>query len=295
MKRFLVMTISGVALAASALAATAAGAAPAAELSAPTRVAGGSSFFVRSVTPCPRPNGQYEAIRVGVQPAGAPAGDPAGKDLGLGTQGWVNDDGTWAVTIQAPSVPVDQPTMPFTIQAECVVHTDPYYLSPSPSTNTDNEDLERLVLRYAAKQFWSTSTGGYDHSADRINSNQTTTTTAPPTTTTTAAPTTTTSSTSSTSTSSTSTTVAGFGGSGGPTPKLQSYSVDQIRAELAAQGVDVSKMSDAQILLAAPAAAHLPMHDGGLPWWSFVLATILAVGTVIAWGARKRVSDADLV
>src|SRR5580765_2888392 len=108
-KRLVLLGLGGV-LAVGGLASTAGAATPAAELSAPTRVAGGASFFVRSVTPCPRPNGLYAAIRVGIQPAGAPAGDPAGHDLGKGTQGWVNPDGSWEVTLQAPAVPADQPT-----------------------------------------------------------------------------------------------------------------------------------------------------------------------------------------
>jgi hypothetical protein len=46
-------------------------------------------------------------------------------------------------------------------------------------------------------------------------------------------------------------------------------------------------MSDVA-LLASPVAAHRATDDSGLPWWSFALLTMLLVGSVVAWGARRE-------
>lgn len=288
MKRFLVAALGGLAIV--AFGATAAGAAPPAPtgtMSAPSHVPGGATFYVRSVTPCPAPGNAYGTVRVAIQPAGAPAGDPAGIDLGKGTAGWLHSDGSWEVTLQAPAIPADQPTLPFTIQAVCTVNSDPYYLSPDASKPKDNEDLTIQTRRYFTLLLWSTSTGGVAYSADAAG--------APPTTTTTAAPTTTTSSTSTstTSSSSTSTTVGSFGSGGSFKSKLDPTSAARaaaVRTELEAQGVDTSSLSDVA-LLASPVAAHRAVDDGGLPWWSFALLAMLLVGSVVAWGARREGSN----
>ena len=286
-KRLLLTSVGVAALA--VVGATAASAAtaprPTAHLSAPTRVTGGGTFFVRSIDPCPAPKGQYEMVRVGIAPAGDPNAEP-----GYGSQAWVADDGSWVVSLQAPAIPANQPTLPFTLEAECVV-----------SSTTPGATADDVVLRtYFPQYLWSVSSGGPALSVDAEYAGATTTTTAAPTTTTTAAPTTTTSSTSSSTTSSSttsSTLVPGAytGGAGGRGGKLSPSSIDDIRAELAAKGVDVSHMSDAEILQASPVAAHRLPESGGLPWWTFVLLTMFAVGAVVAWGARKRVSAADLV
>lgn len=283
MKRLLLATIGGLSFL--ALGATSVGAAPPAPtgtMSAPSHVPGGSTFYVRSVTPCPAPGNAYGTVRVAIQPAGAPAGDPAGVDLGKGTAGWLQSDGSWAVTMRAPAIPADQPQLPFTIQAMCVVNSDPYFLNTDPSKPKDNEDLTIPTRRYFALLLWSTSTGGTAYSADATG--------APPTTTTTAAPTTTTSSTSTTSSSTTSTTVASFGSSGSVKSKLDQMAAARaaaVRAELEARGVDTSSMSEVA-LLASPVAAHRVARDGGLPWWSFALLTVLLTGSVVAWGVRRE-------
>jgi hypothetical protein len=295
MKRLFLLLLGGLALVSSGAFATAAAADPSTPsgiFSAPTRVPGGSAFFVRSVTPCPAPNGAYGMVRIGIEPAGAPAGDPAGVDLGPGTQGWLQPDGSWEVTLIAPSIATDQPTLPFTIQAICIVHTDPYFVNDEDGAPVDNEDLLELTMTYIAKTMWSTSSGGYANSADTKDSTGvTTTTTSTTSTTSTTAPTTT------SSTSTTSSTLVptaydgGSGGSGsGATSKLDADSVARaaaIRAELQAKGIDTTSMSDVE-LLASPVATSRPVTDGGLPWWSFVLATLLAVGAVVAWGHRRE-------
>ncbi len=284
MKRALFSLLGGLALV--ALGVTSAGAAtpaPSGTMSAPTRVPGGSTFFVRSVTPCPAPGNSYATVRVAIQPAGAPAGDPAGLDLGKGTAGWLHPDGSWEVTLTAPAIPADQPTLPFTIQAVCTVNSDPYFVNPDPAKAKDNEDLTVATRRYFALPLWSTSTGGEEYSADAKG--------APPTTTTTAAPTTTTSSSSTTSSSTTPTTTGAFTGSHAGVPsKLDQAAAARaaaVRSELEAQGVDTSGMSDVA-LLASPVAAHRPTDDSGLPWWSFALLTMLLVGSVVAWGAHRE-------
>jgi hypothetical protein len=253
-------------------------------MSAPSRVPGGSTFFVRSVTPCPAPGNTYSLVRVGIQPAGAPAGDPAGVVIGKGTQGWLHPYGSWEVTLQAPAIPAVAPTMPFTIQAECLTHTDPYFVNDDSSKPKDNEDLMTGTRRYFALTLWSTSSGGVADEADMLGTPPTTSTTVPPTTTTTAAPTTTTSVPQTTST-------AGFTGEHNGFPsKLDQTAAARaaaVRAELEAQGIDTSGMTDVA-LLASPVAAHRAPADGGLPWWSFALLTMLLVGSVVAWGARRE-------
>lgn len=290
MKRALLSIFGGLTLV--ALGATTAGAAPpppTATMSAPSRVPGGATFFVRSVTPCPAPGNTYSTIRVAIQPAGAPAGDPAGVDLGKGTSGWLHPDGSWEVTLTAPAIPADQPTLPFTIQAMCVTNNDPYFLSSDSSKPKDNEDLTVGTRRYFALPLWSTSTGGEAYSADATG--------APPTTTTTAAPTTTTSSTTTSSTSTPPTTTGAFTGAHTSMPsKLDQTAAARaaaVRAELEAQGVDTSGMTDVA-LLASPVAAHRAAGDSGLPWWSFALLTMLLVGSVVAWGARREGATSGL-
>jgi hypothetical protein len=296
MKRALLSILGGLGLV--ALGVTSAGAqsisdplAPSATMSAPSRVPGGSTFFVRSVTPCPAPGNTYSMVRVGIQPAGAPAGDPAGVDLGKGTQGWLHPDGSWEVTLQAPAIPAVAPTMPFTIQAACVTHTDPYFINGDSSKPKDNEDLMTATRRYFALPLWSTSSGGVADEADMTGAPPTTTTTAPPTTTTSAAPTTT-----STSVSQTTSTAGFTGGQTGFPSKLDQAAAARaaaVRAELEAQGIDTSGMTDVA-LLASPVAAHRSADGGGLPWWSFALLTMLLVGSVVAWGARREGSASRL-
>ena len=297
MKRVLLTILGGLALASVGMmpagAQTATGPAPSAVMSAPSRVPGGSTFFVRSVTPCPAPGNTYSMVRVAIQPAGAPAGDPAGVDLGKGTQAWLHPDGSWAVTLQAPAIPAVAPTMPFTIQAECVTHTNPYFMNDDSSKPKDNEDLIVGTRRYFALLFWSTSAGGVADEADATGKPPTTTTTAPPTTTTTVPPS---STTSSTLVPQTTTTGAFTGGKSGFPSKLDQTAAARaaaVRAELEAQGVDTSGMTDVA-LLASPVAAHRPADDGGLPWWSFALLTMLLVGSVVAWGARREGSTSRL-
>ncbi|MEA3056590.1 MAG: hypothetical protein QOD30_2022 [Actinomycetota bacterium] len=291
MKRALLSFLGGLAIVTlgvtSAEAATVA-ANPSGTMSAPSRVPGGATFFIRSVTPCPAPGNTYAMVRVAIQPAGAPAGDPAGVDLGKGTQAWLHPDGSWETTLQAPAIPADQPTMPFTLQAECVAHTNPSFINADTSKPVDNEDLMVATVRYFPVVFWSTSTGGVAAVADM---------TATPTTTTTAAPATTTSTIATSSTTTPPTTAGAFNGSQASMPsKLDQTAAARaaaIRSELEARGVDTSDMTDVA-LLASPVAAHRATDDGGLPWWSFALLTMLLVGSVVAWGARREGATSGL-
>jgi hypothetical protein len=134
------------------------------------------------------------------------------------------------------------------------------------------------------------SSGGVADEADMTGKPPTTTTTAPPTTTTTAAPTTT------TLVPQTTTTAGYTGGQSGFPSKLDQTAAARaasVRAELEAQGIDTSGMTDVA-LLASPVAAHRAADDGGLPWWSFALLTMLLVGSVVAWGARREGSTSRL-
>ena len=296
MKRLLLSILGGLALVTlgvtSAAAAQTRAIAPTATMSAPTHVPGGATFFVRSVTPCPAPGNTYSMVRVAIQPAGAPAGDPAGVDLGKGNQTWLNPDGSWVATLAAPSIPSISPTLPFTIQAECVTVTDPYFMNDDSSKPKDNEDLIVATRRYFALTFWSTSTGGVAAEADGVGTPPTTSTTVPPTTTTstTAAPTTTTTAVVTTTTGAYTGSQNGFGSKLDQTAAARAAAV---RAELEAQGIDTSGMTDVA-LLASPVAAHRSADDGGLPWWSFALLTMLLVGSVVAWGARREGSISRL-
>jgi hypothetical protein len=179
--------------------------------------------------------------------------------------------------------------MPVIIQAACVVHQNPYFINPDPSKPKDNEDLMVGTLRYFALPLWSTSSGGVADEADMTGA-VTTTTVA----TTTSSST---SSTSSTSTSTTPTTTGAFTGSHTSMPsKLDQTAAARaaaVRAELEAQGVDTSGMTDVA-LLASPVAAHRPTDDSGLPWWSFALLTMLLVGSVVAWGAHREGATSGL-
>jgi hypothetical protein len=259
------------------------------KLLSPSTAASGSPMWVRSSSPCPAKSKPqvFRSVQVWIDP---PGGTLRG-DIDEVT-GDVDPDGSWRVTISAPSSPAAGATASYYVRAACL-EDDPWAAAP---LDEDAGVKPVAVAYYEVNPLRVTSSGDgtadggdVDYVPDPTKYNIVTTTTAPRETTTTTVATTSTTAGATTSTTAATTTTTGV------TTAALAKRVSDIKAELAAQGVDVASMSDAEILLAAPAAAHRPMHDGGLPWWSFVLATILAVGTVIAWGARKRVSDADLV
>jgi hypothetical protein len=259
------------------------------KLLSPSTAASGSPMWVRSSSPCPAKSKPqvFRSVEVWIDP-------PGGTQLSDIDEvtGDVDPDGSWRVTISAPNSPAAGATASYYVRAACL-EDDPWAAAPLD----EGAGIKPVAVAYYEVNPLRVTSAG-DGSADGAPTgwvpdptkyNIVTTTTAPRETTTTTVATTSTTAGATTSTTAATTTTTGLA------PAALAKRVSDIKAELAAQGYDVANMSDAEVLLAAPAAAHRPMHDGGLPWWSFVLATILAVGSVIAWGARKRVSDADLV
>jgi hypothetical protein len=262
---------------------------PSGTFSAPTRAVAGAPIVVRSITPCPGTDpSRYQFVGVGIKAQIAP--DASFIET---TYGDLAPDGSWEVTIAAPSDMKDGVTKSYSIHAQCL--EDEYqYAAPVRDPNRTPTTLAPVgsYFRYFLSILYVTGLGEQAAATPDVGSEDSTSS----------------STSSSTSTSTTSTTfhlsTSGLRTSDdipGPGDVPVRHAVDktaelqrarEVRAELEAQGVDTSGMTDVQ-LLASPAAARLPGHesdDGAIPWWVFVLGTILVVGAVIGSGAKRSAS-----
>ena len=258
---------------------------PQGQLKSPTRAVGGQPIFVRSITPCPAVGAPYEWVNVWITPQSDPTGE------GDYTRADLRDDRSWEVTLSAPDDFPDGVTKSYAVHAQCVRHDNPYY---APDTGTSDGsssdgDVARSYFRYFYRPLTVTAPpdGGMGSAAaveDAEDDTSTTTTTQLTTTTT------------EPDVASAGLYAASFDNNGEVVNKIEGDTwVDdeaeraaEARAELARRGVDTSDMSDDEVLLASPVAAHRTVPDAGIPWWSFVLATMLAVAAVIAWGTRRE-------
>jgi hypothetical protein len=259
---------------------------PTLRMSSPSRAVAGQPIWVRSITPCPlmpdeHGHDAYQYVQVGF----IPQSDPR-AELFESTQADLFDDGSWEVTLSAPTDMPEGITRSYDIHAQCVLDTNPYWApdppAPADAETTTTTDPKVSIARYFFNRLQVTGYGSADSDPGLVVSGSTTTTT---------------------STSTTSTTV--------PTPTtvpLSSQSVDKTRADSISFGrrVDDEKERDAEarrelasrgdddgrdVTLQAASVATTapdPASDGGAPWWSFVLATMLAVGAVVGYGAKKN-------
>jgi len=240
-------------------------------LSSPPRAAGGTPIWVRSITPCPPASAAH--VHRYVEAWIAPQNGSRQPDL-MEVTGDVRDDGHWEVTLSAPNDFGAGATAHYYVRAVCA-EDDPW---GGPVTDEGDPDaLAEAVVYYEPNSLHVTASGGTStgNGDGGGGSGETTTTTADTTTSTTA-----------TTVATTSTTAAG-GGAQVESAAARAARIEKIRAELEAQGVDTSTMSDREVLATAPLATTREPVDDGIPWWAFVLATFLAVSAVIAFGVRR--------
>jgi hypothetical protein len=170
---------------------------PMGDFLSPPKAAAGSPMWISSVTPCPATPAlhiQYVAVWITNQE------EPGHADTLKIVYGDLNDDGSWRVTISAPSSVPAGATASYFIGARCIV-SDPY---PSPNATNAVVDYPSQGYFFRSLRLTSTGTGSFTGTepSQVVGSPTTTTTTSTTTTTTT-----------STTTSTTSTTIAGLGGS----------------------------------------------------------------------------------
>ena len=246
---------------------------PDARFTSPQRAVAGAPIFVRSITPCPVTGG-YEYATVYIRPQSTPS-VPDEVDY---TMADLRPDGSWEVTIAAPVDMPDGVTKSYSVHAECTRDAEPYF-------NDFFGDAEPPVpsehFRYPLRPLFVTGFGPSEVVEGEGPSGTSTTTTVP----------------------TTSTSVATVAAAGVPkarvtttaaptvssVPGVEDDSAERIaaaRAELAAGGVDTAAMSDAEVLASSARGGSEPV-DGGIPWWAFALATLLAVSGVVAFGVRR--------
>jgi hypothetical protein len=190
------------------------------------------------------------------------------------------------VTLSAPTDMANGITKSYEIQAQCLLDEAPYAAPDrDPSQTTTTLPPTYSTFRYFFRSLYVTGFGNADAASTVSATDETTTTTSSSTTTTQplAIPTTTALSSANLQAQSVATDPV-------PTERTDTKQrADAIRAELEAKGMDTSSLSDHEVLLAAPVAATRPAPepDGGMPWWTFVLVTVLAAGAVVAYGAKR--------
>lgn len=253
---------------------------PQGRFSSPTRAVAGAPIWVRSVTPCPVRAGAYQYVRVGI----SPHGEPDSLTYVESTDADLAEDGSWLVTLSAPSDMAKGITKSYEIQVQCIENDAPYAAPPrDPSATSTTLKPTFSYFRYFYRRLYVTGFGSADATDTGVSTIDTSTTTSS-------------SSTTSTTAATTPTTESS------PSDDLSAQSVEttttwvsdeqeraaEARAELARR----SRRSDDVVLVAEPVFARSPESspDGGAPWWSFVAATMLAVGTVIGYGERRRTS-----
>lgn len=172
----------------------AATAAPVGTFNAPATAAAGAPMWVTSVTPCPAtPASMVQYVAVWIADQERPGSGQALKVV----YGDLKPDGSWRVTISAPSSAPSGATASYFVEARCVL-TNPY---PDPNaTEADQADVPSQDYVVRPLRLTSSGQGSFTGSApSAVAGSPTTTTTS----------TTTTSTTSTTST--TTTTISGAG------------------------------------------------------------------------------------
>lgn len=253
---------------------------PTGTFSSPTRAVAGAPIWVRSVTPCPVTQGAYQYVRVGI----SAQSDPSINYI-ESTDDDLDPDGSWMVTLSAPADMPNGSTKSYEIQAQCVEVAEPY-LAPSRTATSEpasTGDPSFSYQRYFMRPLYVTGFGGSEAEVAGAPTGDTTTTTS--TTTSTTAP--------ATSSLAASSFESASVQSAALEPTTTTWVSDEAEraAEARAELARLTKSADDDVTLsAAPvvAIAPRPAPDAGIPWWSFVLATMLAVGTVVGFGQRRR-------
>ena len=226
--------------------------------SSPSTAPAGAPMFIRSETPCP-------ALGAGATHRWAYVWtvDATTGTQGPAANGEVRADGSWDVSLTAPAGAPGGATTYWLVDAECAEN--------APQVSQSAGDVTQS---YSARDLRVTS--GTGAAATRPGA-PTTTTAAPSTTTTT------TTTTAASAAATTATTVAAA-------VSLGATSAEDVEREIAASKVAASPTEDGVALAASPTASQRrePV-DGGIPGWAFLCAASLAVGAVIAWGARRSV------
>jgi hypothetical protein len=265
---------------------------PSARFTSPTRAVAGAPIFVRSITPCPAPAAPvtYAWVNVYIHEQ-----TDLTTDAIEGTTADLRPDGSWEVTLSAP---VDMPmgvTKSYSVHAQCVGFDQPYYAPPrNPDSSTTTIAPAFQYARYALRPLYVTGFGPSDVQEGEGPSGTTSTTGAMVTTSTTAG-----SSLLSAGSKSVSTTSVSTASAPSPTASASvtvedaSARWDQIRRELvaakrgSATPIELASAAGTPEVTATPGA-------GGIPWWAFALATMLAVGMVVAFGARRTSALSEL-
>jgi hypothetical protein len=253
---------------------------PQGTFSSPTRAVAGAPIWIRSITPCPVVAGAYQFVRVGISPQSRP------NDLTYteSTDGDLEPDGSWEVTISAPTEMALGITKSFDVQVQCIRNLAPYATPDRGAVTETTLDPEVSTFRYFHRPLSVTGFRSASVTADGAADDTSTST-----------------STSSSSTTSTTLAIA--------TTSTSSLSAQAVttstraddeteraaaaRAELAARGADGGGVAIGGEPVSATQTAR--GGDDGLPWWSFVAATMLAVGAVVAYGARRTTASALVV
>lgn len=285
MRRVLALALAGLTVLSASGVADAQEETPEGTFSSPSRAVAGAPIWVRSVTPCPVTAGEYQFVRVGISAQSEPS-----IEYIESTDDDLAADGSWMVTLSAPADMPKGITKSYEIQAQCIQVEAPY-LAPS-GTATDEPastgDPSFSYHRYFMRPLYVTGFGSSDADLAGAPTGETTTTTS---TTTTTAP------------ASSLLAAGSFEAASLRSADLQSAGLDdpttttwvsdeaaraaEARSELAR----LTKSADDDVTLSASpvvATTPRPEPDAGIPWWSFVLATMLAVGAVVGFGQRRR-------
>lgn len=254
---------------------------PQGTFSSPTRSVAGQPIFVRSITSCPTTAGAYQYVRVFIRSQTLPSVATVIDE----TYGDLRSDGSWEVTIKAPADMPDGVTKSYSLHAHC--SEDSFDYANPPAAAPSSPDVLGY-FRYFHRPLYVTGFGSadagpagaaseetdVDDESSTTTSSSTTSTTAPSPTTTLPTPTT-------------------LATAAVPVrdPAAEVTRIAEIRRELAALGVDDTAMTDREVLLSGVTAAQRQPAEEGIPLWAFALAAILAVGAVIAYGAKRSPID----
>jgi hypothetical protein len=248
-----------------------------AQFASPVSAPATELIWVRSVTPCPVPT---DGVTSWVEAQLLQAVDLTEGDVVWGD---LRDDGHWDVTLSAPTGPSGGATGRYLIRVQCGT-------TQRPPIGVEKQVTQKYVSREIEITSGAASSGSWlDGPVGGVATTTTTTTTAPATTTTTAV---------AAAAVSTTTTTAAASGQSSLGQKI--YDAAEIQAEIddargsgAADDIDLADLvpaeDDGVAIGGLPAAAQRnEAPDEGIPGWAFLCAAFLAVGAVIAWGARRQ-------
>lgn len=241
----------------------------------PTRAVAGAPVYVRSITPCPMTPGDYQYVTVYLRPQPLPS-SPDEIDY---TMADLRPDGSWEVTISAPVDMPDGVTKSYSVHAECTRDDNPYLNDYFDEVEPPKpHEYQRYPLRTLVVTGFGPSTV-----VEGDGPSGAPTTTVPATTT------------------SVVSNQGDLSAAGVPKRSVAAAVADaeapattaedhlgrwaEIRKELAARDGGTARLSLASAEASAARAAD--PADGGIPWWAFALATMLAVSAVLAFGTRR--------